>query len=64
VLHRKTRIVALVTGVTMHFGIWATMEVGPFTWVMLASYIAFLDPARVARMFRAVPRPAEMQAAS
>ena len=28
----------------MHLGIWATMEVGPFTWVMLASYVAALGP--------------------
>ena len=43
---------ALVTGVGMHLGIWATMEVGPFSWVMLASYVAFLDPHTLSRYVR------------
>ena len=42
--NRTTRAAALLTGIGMHLGIWATMEVGPFSWVMLASYVAFLDP--------------------
>lgn len=45
--NRTTRAVALLTGVGLHLGIWATMEVGPFSWVMLASYVAFLDPRTV-----------------
>jgi uncharacterized membrane protein YphA (DoxX/SURF4 family) len=49
-LNRVTRRIALVTGVAMHLGIWATMEVGPFTWMMLAAYVAFLDPAAVTRL--------------
>jgi hypothetical protein len=23
---------------------WAALEVGPFSWVMICSYVAFLDP--------------------
>lgn len=49
-LHRKTRPVALIAGIAIHLGIWATMEVGPFTWVMIASYVAFLEPENVARL--------------
>ena len=48
-LNRITRRVALATGIAMHLGIWAMMEVGPFTWMMLASYVAFLDPEKVRR---------------
>jgi uncharacterized membrane protein YphA (DoxX/SURF4 family) len=48
-LNRFTRRVALITGVGMHLGIWATMEVGPFTWMILATYVAFLDPPSVQR---------------
>ena len=48
-MNRTTRRVALVSGVAMHLGIWAMMEVGPFTWMMLASYVAFLDPEKVRR---------------
>jgi len=39
----------LITGIGMHLGIWATMEVGPFTWMILATYVAFLDPLSVQR---------------
>jgi hypothetical protein len=55
-LHRKTRAVALIAGIAIHLGIWATMEVGPFTWVMLASYVAFLEPENVARLTSHPPR--------
>jgi hypothetical protein len=47
VLWRPTRRLALLAGVLIHAGMLATMEVGPFSWVMLASYVAFLDPGRV-----------------
>lgn len=57
VLWRRTRMLALVAGVAIHLGIWATMEVGPFTWVMIASYAAFLDPSYVTRLVRRLPSP-------
>jgi hypothetical protein len=55
-LNRRTRAIALAMGIAIHLGIWATMEVGPFTWVMLASYVAFLDPAYVGRLARRARR--------
>jgi hypothetical protein len=40
------RIPWLGTGVGLHVGIWATMVLGPFSWVTLAFYFAFLEPPR------------------
>ena len=45
--HPWTRLVALSFGVAAHTTMWALLEVGSFSFVMLASYLAFLDPARV-----------------
>lgn len=45
---RRTRVPTLILGVALHLGLWLTLELGPFSWVMVASYIAFLDPHRVA----------------
>ena len=45
ILHRVTRRVTLALGIMMHAGMWMTMELGPFAPVMMASYLAFLDPA-------------------
>jgi hypothetical protein len=47
---RRTRPWALLAGVGFHLGIWATMEVGPFSWVLVATYLAFVDPNTVARV--------------
>ena len=48
---RATRTATLVAGIGLHLGLWATLELGPFSWVMLASYIAFVEPARLAKVF-------------
>jgi hypothetical protein len=48
-LNRWTRRVALMGGVCVHLGIWFGMEVGSFSWVTLATYVAFLDPHGLAR---------------
>jgi hypothetical protein len=48
-LNRWTRTAALIAGVFVHIGIWAGMEVGSFSWVTLATYVAFLDPHGLAR---------------
>jgi hypothetical protein len=60
-LWRPTRRLALIAGVLIHAGMLATMEVGPFSWVMLASYVAFLDPCSVGavvdNIIAAVSRP-------
>lgn len=50
VMHPRTRRWALWFGVLAHLGMWATLELGPFSWVMLASYAAFLEPDRVRRL--------------
>lgn len=55
-LHPRTRIAALAAGIAIHGGILATMEVGPFSWVMLATYVAFLNPHRVADFVSRVTR--------
>ena len=48
-LHPWTRRLALAIGVAVHVGMWATLELGSFSAVMLASYVAFADPERVRR---------------
>jgi hypothetical protein len=48
-LNRWTRRAALAFGVALHVGLWATMELGTFSWVILASYIAFIDPQLVSQ---------------
>lgn len=45
---RATRGPTLLVGIGLHLGLWMTLEIGPFSWVMMASYVAFLDPDRVA----------------
>ena len=47
VLYRPTRRLAIIVGVMMHLGMLTAIEIGPFGWVMLASYVAFLEPERV-----------------
>jgi hypothetical protein len=51
-LHPVLRRIGLTIGVAIHAGIWLTMEVGTFSWVMVASYIAFLEPDAVSRVIR------------
>jgi hypothetical protein len=48
-LNRWTRRFALSLGVAIHLGMLATLEVGPFSFVMLASYLAFMDPLTTPR---------------
>ena len=48
---RATRTATLIAGIGLHLGLWATLELGPFSWVMVASYIAFVDPARISKVF-------------
>jgi vitamin K-dependent gamma-carboxylase-like protein len=51
-LFQPTRRIALITGILMHLGMLVTLEVGPFHLIMLASYLAFLDPESVAALPR------------
>ena len=45
---RRTRTLMLLAGVALHLGAWITLEIGPFSWVMIATYIAFIPPDRIA----------------
>ena len=42
-----TRALAIATGIALHLGLWFTLELGPFSPIMLASYVAFANPVRV-----------------
>ena len=57
-LCRPTRRFAIASGIAMHLGILMMMEVGPFTWMMLASYVAFLDPKTTRRVLALLPSAA------
>jgi hypothetical protein len=50
VLTRPTRRVALAAGVVLHIALWLTLELGLFSALMIAGYLAFLDPRRVAAL--------------
>lgn len=41
---RRVRGPWLWFGVALHIGMWLLLELGPFTVVMLASYLAFVEP--------------------
>lgn len=47
VLNRRTRTLALVTGVLVHVGIWLSIEVGAFSLMILCTYLAFLDSSTI-----------------
>jgi hypothetical protein len=56
VLFRRTRPLALAGGIALHLGLFATLELGPFSLIMIASYLAFLDPGKTPRLFTRRPR--------
>ena len=49
-LFTPTRRIGLLAGILMHLGMLLTIEVGPFHFVMLASYLAFLVPDAVPQL--------------
>ena len=51
VLFRRTRSLALFAGIGLHAGLFATMELGPFSFLMVASYICYLDPECTTKSF-------------
>ena len=55
VYFRRTRMVTLVAGVGLHVGLLVALELGPFSLVMIASYLAFIDPRVVKRLVEAWP---------
>lgn len=61
ILFRRTRVLALVAGIALHVGLFATLELGPFSLLMIASYICYLDPERVGRRFRSSAGLAQLQ---
>ena len=50
VWNRRARPWVLGAGVALHLGIELTLRVGFFSWVVLASYVAFVPPERAARL--------------
>ena len=62
VIFKRIRPPVLIAGIGLHLGLWATMELGPFSQVMVASYIAFLEPATVARFFQKKDNPVPLPA--
>ena len=61
VLFRRTRPLALVAGIGLHLGLFVTMELGPFSFLMVASYICYLDPNWISQVRKAAqpgPLPA------
>jgi hypothetical protein len=49
-LHRVTRTAAVLVGVGLHLGVGATMEVGPFSLMILMCYSAFISPDQARRV--------------
>lgn len=60
---RATRRVTLAMGIVLHLGLWVTLELGPFSWVMMASYLAFVSPDTMASFGRRGPAPAPVLSA-
>jgi hypothetical protein len=56
VLSRRTRPWALLAGVGLHAGLFLTLELGPFSFLMVASYICYLDPLRTSKLFQTDPK--------
>jgi len=48
-LTKPTRRLAFAAGIALHVGLCIALELGLFSWLMIASYLAFLDPKRVCR---------------
>lgn len=40
----RAKALALVSGFALHLGIWATMWIGGFPWLMVAAYPLFFEP--------------------
>jgi hypothetical protein len=49
-LFAPTRRIAILAGILLHLGMLLTIEIGPFHYVMLASYLAFLNPDAVPQL--------------
>ena len=49
---RRARPWVLAAGVLLHLGIELTLRVGFFSWIVLACYVAFVQPERAERLVR------------
>jgi hypothetical protein len=49
--NRITKRIALAVGIALHLGMWSTLELGPFSFVMIGSYLAFLDPVKFSQRY-------------
>lgn len=58
VIFRKTRPLAVIAGIGLHVGLFAALELGPFSFLMMASYICYLDPQHTANLFRSPTKAA------
>jgi hypothetical protein len=52
VLFRKTRPWILLAGIGLHLGLFLSLEVGPFSPLMIASYLCYLAPETTEKIFR------------
>jgi len=64
VLFRRSRLLALLLGVVLHGGMAIAMELGPFSAVVLAGYLAFLDPEFVSAIAQTWPFRSRIQPVS
>jgi 6-phosphofructokinase len=37
--------------IALHAGLWSTLELGPFSFIMIASYLSFLDPEKFSERY-------------
>ena len=52
VLFRRTRPWILLAGIGLHIGLFLALELGPFSPLMIASYLCYLAPDTTAKLFR------------
>jgi hypothetical protein len=57
VWNRRARPWVLGAGVLLHLGIEVTLRAGFFSWIVLASYVAFVPPERASRLVARWLRP-------
>jgi hypothetical protein len=51
VLFRRTRPWILLAGIGLHLGLFLSLELGPFSPLMIASYLCYLAPETTAKLF-------------
>lgn len=57
-LRHDARLLFAALGVALHLGIFALMEVGPFTWITLSYYLALVHPDEWRALIRGARRRA------